>query len=190
MAPARFAIKDTAFILIDHQLGTTSWIGSMDQAELKKNAVTLAKFAKVTGIPVVLTSSQETNVQGLLLPELAEAQPEAYEARVKRQGIVNAWDDPAFAAACRATGKRHFVLAGATTDVCVVPPATSAVLEGYNVKVVLDACGSPTEMADKVAWLRLEAAGAQLITTNAILSELVGDWASPEGQAAFHLLLG
>lgn len=49
-------------------------------------------------------------------------------------GIVNAWDDEAFAAAVRATGKRNIVMAGATTDVCLVPPATSAVLEGFNVQ--------------------------------------------------------
>lgn len=34
-----------------------------------------------------------------------EALPEAFARRIKRHGVVNAWDDPAFAAACRDTGK-------------------------------------------------------------------------------------
>ncbi len=60
-------------------------------------------------------------------------------ARVKRQGVVNAWDDPAFADACRNTGKRNLVMAGVTTDVCMVAPAISAVAEGFDVQVVCDA---------------------------------------------------
>ncbi len=186
----RFNQDDTALILIDHQVGTCGWIGSIDQTELKKNAVLLAKFAKAAGMPAVLTSSLETNVQGLLLPELHEALPEAYSARIKRAGIVNAWDDPAFAAACRATGKRNFILAGATTDVCVVPPAVSATEEGYNVQVVCDACGSPTPMADQVAWARLEKAGVPITSTNAILSEVLKNWTTDLGMAAFKLMMG
>lgn len=60
--------------------------------------------------------------------------PEAYEQRIKRVGIVNDWDDQNFANAVRATGKRNLIMAGATTDVCLVPPTTSAVLEGFNVQ--------------------------------------------------------
>lgn len=139
-------------------------------------------------MPVVLTSSLEENVQGLLLPELQSAVPKAYAARIKRAGIVNAWDDPDFAAACRATGRRNFVIAGATTDVCLVPPCISAVLEGYNVQAVLDASGSPTKMADDVAIQRLQMGGVRITTTNAIVSELVANWSTKAGIAAFGLL--
>ena len=187
---ARFKPEDTAMILIDHQVGTCSWIGSIDQAALKKNTAILAKFAKLTGMPVVLTSSQETNKPGPLLPELQGALPEAYAARIKRVGVVNAWDDENFASACRATGKRNFVMAGATTDMCVVSPAISAHEEGFNVKVVADACGSPTPVADQVAWLRLQQGGVELTSTTAILAELVKDWSSPAGRVAFGLLMG
>jgi hypothetical protein len=43
----------------------------------------LAKTAKILNIPVVLTSSQEQNLQGLLLPELEQILPEAFAARVQ-----------------------------------------------------------------------------------------------------------
>jgi nicotinamidase-related amidase len=142
-------------------------------------------------MPVVLTSSQETNLnaQGPLMPELQEALPEAFAARVRREGVVNAWDDPAFAAACRATGKRNLVMAGVTTDVCMVAPAISAVEEGFTVKVVCDACGSSNQIAEEMAWRRMEAAGVLLTSTNAIVAELVKNWASPAGAIAFPLLV-
>ena len=44
-------------------------------------------------MPTVLTSSQEANIQGPLMPEPQEAISEEFAARIKRQGIVNAWDD-------------------------------------------------------------------------------------------------
>jgi nicotinamidase-related amidase len=186
----RFNLNDTAVILIDHQVGTTAWASTTPLQLLQRNVLNLAKFAKGTGMPVVLTSSQETNVniQGPLLPELQEILPEAFAARITRQGVVNAWDDEAFANACRSTGRRNFVMAGVTTDICMVPPAISAVEEGFNVKVVCDACGSTNPIAEEMAWRRMERAGVHLTSAGAMIAELVNNWTSPAGAVAFPLL--
>ena len=149
-------IQDTVMILIDHQVGTNTWAKSTPLELLQRNVVILAKFAKGTGMPLVLTSSQETNthIQGPLMPELEAIAPNEFAARIKRKGLVNAWEDEGFAKACRATGKGNFVMAGVTIDVCMVAPAISAVEEGFNVKVVCDACGSGNQIAAlrPVAW--------------------------------------
>ncbi len=186
----RFNIDDTAMILIDHQVGTNTWAASTPLELLQRNVIILAKFAAGTGIPLVLTSSQETNVdvQGPLMPELEEISPAAFAARVKRTGVVNAWDDADFADACRSTGRRNFVMAGVTTDVCMVAPAISALEEGFNVQVVCDACGSTNAIAEEMSWRRMEAAGVRLTSTNAIVAELVKNWATPAGSVAFPLL--
>ena len=186
----RFNIADTAVILIDHQVGTNTWASTTPLQLLQRNVIVLAKFAKGTGMPVVLTSSQEANinVQGPLMPELQEIQPEAFAARIQRKGVVNAWDDEDFAKACRNTGKRNFVMAGVTTDICMVSPAISAVEEGFNVQVVCDACGSSNPIAEEMAWRRMEQAGVRLSSTGAIVAELVKNWASPAGAVAFPLL--
>lgn len=177
-------------ILIDHQVGTNTWAAPTPIELLKRNVVILAKFTTGTGIPLVLTSSQETNVnvQGPLMPELNQIAPKAFEARVKRAGVVNTWDDPAFADACRRTGKRNFVMAGVTTDVCMVSPAISAIEEGFNVQVVCDACGSTNQIAEEMSWRRMERAGVRLTSTNALVAELVKNWASPAGGVAFPLI--
>ncbi len=185
-----FNLQDTAVILIDHQTGTNTWASTTPLALLQRNVIVLAKFAKGTGMPVVLTSSQETNVnvQGPLMPELQEILPEAFAARIQRHGVVNAWDDEAFASACRATGKRNFVMAGVTTDICMVMPAISALQEGFNVQVVCDACGSSNPIAEEMAWRRMERTGVHLTSTGAMVAELVKNWASPAGSVAFPLL--
>lgn len=185
-----FKIDDSAIILIDHQVGTNQWAATTPLELLQRNVIILAKFATGTEIPLVLTSSQETNldVQGPLMPELADIAPKAFAARIKRQGVVNAWDDPAFADACRATGRKNLVMAGVTTDVCMVGPAISTAEEGFNVKIVCDACGSSNQIAEEMSWRRMENAGVYLTSTNAMVAELVKNWATPAGAVAFPLL--
>jgi nicotinamidase-related amidase len=188
--PKSFTPADAAMVLIDHQVGTNTWASTTPLALLQRNVIILARFAAGTGMPVVLTSSQETNVnvQGPLMPELAEMLPAAFAARIRRQGVVNAWEDPDFAGAVRATGRRNLVMAGVTTDVCMVGPAISAVEEAFDVQVVCDACGSSNQIAEEMSWRRMERAGVRLTSTNAIVAELVGNWASPAGAVAFPLL--
>jgi nicotinamidase-related amidase len=79
--------ENAAMLLIDHQVGTTSWTHSHDVDEVKKNAVHLAKIATAVDMPLVLTSSMEDNAQGPLIPELEEAAPKAFAGRIKRAGI-------------------------------------------------------------------------------------------------------
>ena len=121
-----FSSADSALLLIDHQVGTMKLIKNIPLDVVKRNTLALAKTAKILNIPVVLTSSQEQNVQGPLLPELEQILPEAFAARVQRAGIVNAWSDPHFKKAVEATGRRNLIMAGVTTDVCLVYPAISA----------------------------------------------------------------
>lgn len=49
--------ENAAMLLIDRQVGTTSWTHSHDVEEVKKNALLLAKIATAVGMPLVLTSS-------------------------------------------------------------------------------------------------------------------------------------
>lgn len=79
-------------------------------------------------------------------------------------------------------------MAGVTTDVCTVAPAISAVEQGFNVQVVCDACGSGNQIAEEMAWRRMERAGVRLNSTTSMIAELVRNWATPAGELAFPLL--
>lgn len=177
----RLTADSVALLLIDHQVGTMGWVTSTSFDEMKKNAVILAKAAKILDIPTVLTSSMEDAAQGPLLSELEAILPNEFAARVKRAGIVNAMDDGAFAAAVKATGRIKFILAGVTNDVCTVYPALTLVGQGFEVQVVADAGGSPSKIADDIALRRMERAGVTLTSTNQLIAELAGSWATPEG---------
>jgi len=188
MNSERFNGANATMLLIDHQIGTMSWVRSAPLDEIKKNAVVLAKAARALNMPVILTSSMEEHVQGPLMPELQAILPEAFAARVKRVGVVDAMDDENFASAVRATGRKNLMMAGITTDVCVVFPAMTAVQQGYSVQVVVDACGSPSKIADDVALRRMEKAGVTLTSTNQAIAELARKWTTPEGGKLIEIL--
>ena len=183
-----FTPENAAMLLIDHQIGTMSWTHSHDINLVRQNAIKLAKIAKAVNMPVVLTSSMEENVQGLLIPELKEILPEAYEARIKRPGIVNAMHHDGFNKAVKATGRKKVFVAGITTEICVTFPVLQMLDEGYEVQVSADASASYTKFGDDISLDRMRQAGAIITTVDQIISELALDWTSPNGQKLAAIL--
>jgi len=190
MTYEKFSADNVALLLIDHQIGTMGWVKSIGFEEMKRNALMLANTARILKIPTVLTSSMEEYTQGPLLGELQTILPTAFAERVKRMGIVNAMDDENFAAAVKATGRKKLVIAGVTNDVCTVYPTLTLLSQGFDVQVVADAGGSPTVVADDISLRRMERAGATLTTTNQLIAELAGSWATPEGGELVQLIIG
>ena len=185
----QFTPENSALVLVDYQVGTLQLIRSSSSDVSLKNAVMLATAAVKLNMPIVLTSSQEDQIQGPISPALQKAAPDAYKNRVKRVGIVNAWADPNFSGAVEATGRKNLILGGVTTDICLVFPSISAIQLGYSVQAILDASGSSWAVQEEVTRLRMQQAGVVLTTTNTAIAELVQDWASPAGSELVKLLV-
>ncbi len=186
--PNRFSADTSALLLIDHQIGTMQLIKNIDRELVAKQSIALAKMAKILNMPVVITSSQEDRAQGPILPAIAEILPKAYATRVKRPGIVNAWAYPDYRSAVLATGRRNLIMAGVTTDVCLIFPTIDAALEGFAVQAVLDASGSPSDLSEELSRQRMHDAGVVLTTTNTLIAEIAQDWSTPAGQQLITLL--
>lgn len=185
-----FNSQDSVMLLVDHQIGTMSWVGSISFEEMKRNALMLAKSAAILGIPTVLTSSMEEHAQGPLLSELEQILPKEFANRVKRAGIVNAMADENFAAAVKAAAgnRKRIIIAGVTNDVCTVYPTLTLLEMGYEVQVVADAGGSPTKMADESSLRRMDKAGATITSTNQLIAELAQTWADENGQKLLQVI--
>ena len=183
-----FTPADSVMLLIDHQVGTIKLAVSTPTDEIIRNTRALARTAVAADIPLVLTSSQEDHFQGRLLADLEAIAPEAYAARIKRPGVVDAWQFTAFREATKRSSRKNLIMAGLTNDVCIVYPAISAVEEGFRVQVVVDAGGSPTRAADDAALRRMEKHSVELTSTNQLLAELAIDWASPTGSTIQRIL--
>ncbi|MCA1326382.1 isochorismatase family protein [Herbaspirillum sp. alder98] len=188
MKVERFTAENSALLLIDHQVGTMQLIKNIDTALAASQSIALAKMARILNLPVVITSSQEDNAQGPILPEIANILPQAHAARIKRPGVVNAWAYADFRDAVIATGRKNLIMAGVTTDVCLIFPAIDAALEGFNVQAVMDASGSPSGLSEELSRQRMHDAGVVLTATNTLMAEIAQDWSTPNGQQLISLL--
>jgi nicotinamidase-related amidase len=185
-----FNTGNTALVLIDHQVGTINWAGELanedERNQLKMWTRVIARFARSAAMPVVLTSSLETEAQGPLLPEFKDILPDEYEARIKRTGVINAWDDAAFAEAVRKTGRKKLLMGGLTTDVCLVPPAISAHAEGFDVVALVDISAATTRLAAQNSRDLMQGAGIELMTVTPMLTSMLGNYKNPASAGFFE----
>jgi len=170
--------SDTVFLLLDHQSGLFQTVKDIPVAELRSNAVTLAKLATLMKIPVITTASEPKGANGPIMPEILQEAPHAIY--VARKGEVNAWDNEDFVRTVKSTGRKTLVMAGVWTSVCVMFPALDARLAGYKVYAVMDASGDISEMANRTSLARFVQGGVIPITTNAVVAEVHRTWNRPE----------
>lgn len=170
----RLSKEDAVVLFVDHQAGLLSLVRDIEPAEFKSNVLALAKLTKYFDLPAVMTTSFEQGPNGPMMPELKEMFPDA--PYVARPGEINAWDNEDFVKAIKATGRKQIIIAGIVTEVCVAFPALSALKEGYEVFVVTDASGTFNELSRTAAWMRMQAAGAQMMNWFSVANELRRDW--------------
>jgi len=167
-------VNDAVMLLIDHQSGLFQVVNDMPMPTLRAHATALAKMATLSKIPVITTASVPQGPNGPLIPEIHANAPHAQY--VARKGEINAWDNPDFVAAVKATGRKTLIIAGTVTSVCMAFPAISAAYDGYKVFAVVDASGTYSKMAQEVTLARVVQAGVVPIDTAAVASELQGSW--------------
>ena len=170
----RLSGDQAALLLVDHQSGLISLVQDFSPGEFKNNVLAVAAAGAYFKLPTILTTSFENGPNGPLVPELKETFPEA--PCIARPGQINAWDNEDFVSAVKKTGRKQLIIAGVVTEVCVAFPALSAVEAGYEVFVITDASGTFNEVTRHSAWLRMQAAGVQLLNWFGMACELHRDW--------------
>jgi nicotinamidase-related amidase len=172
--------SDTVMLLIDHQSGLFQTVQDMPMPELRARAAALARIATLSNLPVITSASIPQGPNGPMIPEIMQNAPHA--KYVARKGEINAWDNPDFVAAVKATGKKTLIIAGTITSVCMAFPAISAVHDGYKVFAVIDASGTYSKMAEEITLARIVQAGVVPMDTAAVASELQRTWHRDDAQ--------
>jgi nicotinamidase-related amidase len=183
--------QDSAILLIDHQPGVLNMVNSVPRDQVAANVGVLARLGEQTELPIVISSTrEELEFLGTNIDEIRTGAPTAYANRIARGGTLNAFADPRFVDAVKATGRQNLIMAGILTDVCLWHSAVSALEAGYHVRVIADANGTTSELADRVTYDRLRELGVEVGTTYGTLFELFADLSTPEGQLAEAIASG
>jgi nicotinamidase-related amidase len=176
--------ENAALLLIDHQVGLFTGVRDIPVAELKHNVVALAKAAKVLGVPIVVTATSP-EMWGPIIPELTDALP---GISIIDRTTVNAFDEPRFARAVEATGRKKLIIAGVSTEVCLAFPAIHAVGNGYDPYAVIDASGTFSETKRITGLMRMVQAGVIVTDYCTVAVEMLKDNASSKAGALYGAL--
>src|SRR5436190_5748728 len=172
----RLTSNNAALLLIDHQVGLFTGVRDIPVAELKHNVIALAKALKVFGVPIIVTATSP-EMWGPTIPELTEALP---GISIINRTTVNAFDEPRFAKAVEATGRKKLVIAGVSTEVCLALPAIYATGIGYDAYAAIDASGTFSETKRITGLLRMVQAGVIVSDYSTVAVEMLKDNASPK----------
>jgi hypothetical protein len=106
--------QNAALLVIDYQPSQFSGVQSIDRDLLLANIVSTVKTAKAFDMPIVHSTINVATGRGQpTVPELAELLED--DPPVDRT-TTNAWEDPEFLAAVRATGRRKLILCSLWTS--------------------------------------------------------------------------
>src|SRR5882724_6940261 len=167
----RLTPENAALLLIDHQVGLFTGVRDIPVGELKHNVVALAKAARVLGVPTIVTATSP-ELWGPTIPELTQTLP---GSSIINRTTVNAFDEPRFAKAVEATGRKKLIIAGVSTEVCLALPAISATGTGYDAYAVIDASGTFSETKRITGLLRMVQAGVIVTDYSTVAVEMLKD---------------
>jgi len=179
-SPVRLIRKEESLlVVIDVQEKLMPAIHNRQQ--VIDNVVRLLKFARIIGLPVILT---EQNKLGSTLPEVKKEIP-GVNPVVKTS--FNCFYCPEFSEQVTKPDGNTLILAGVENHICVAQTALHA-LPRFNVHVVSDAVSSRTPENRSVGIERMRQFGAVITSTEMLIFELLKKAGTKEFKAALPLV--
>ncbi|WP_419901654.1 hydrolase [Kiloniella sp.] len=93
-----------------------------------------------------------------------------------------------FMEALKASGRRQVIVTGTETHVCVMQTVLQLLDERYDVFVVSDAVGSRTEENKRLGLERMIRSGAEVVSSEMVMFEMLKKAGTPEFKALSNLL--
>ncbi len=166
--------KDCFLLIIDPQEKLMAVVNEADR--VKKNISLLIHLAKTFEIPIIPTTQYAKGL-GPYVPEIASLLGETtYFDKTEFSALKN----EAIAHQIRTLGRQTMLLCGVETHICVYQTALSALLEGLRVVVAADATSSRTQENMAYGLFRLRDLGAEVVSTEMIVYELLERAGTPE----------
>ncbi len=136
---------------------------------VKINAVNIAKAAGILKLPVIITEQYPKGL-GTTIEEIKNTLPDAKYIEKTHFSVLK---EDKFEETINSYEKKQVILFGIETHICVLQTAFDLLNKGYEVFIVQDACGSRCEDNKSAALRRLIHSGAQIVTTEMVLFELL-----------------
>ncbi len=159
--------NECLLILVDIQKSMLNLC--LEPERVAQTAALLIDFARIVGIPVLLTEQNPLKL-GKFLPELTEKLP---DQTVMSKVEFSCFENEAIRDKVYQSGRKIILLAGIETHVCIYQTGIQGIRYGYQIQVVADAVSSRTHINMEVGLRRLAQAGAVVTTAEIIIFEIL-----------------
>lgn len=177
--------KSIAILFADLQAGILELSATQEPPRLRRAVGALAKLARLLQIPAVITAAPPEGGEPRITPEIAAA---LGTLPVHVRTTTDAFAHAATREAIARTGKKTLLIAGVATEIIVQHSALSALAEGYEAQVVVDACGGVSPRTEDAALRRLVQAGVVTTSVASVAGQLAGDFSQPAGRQVLGVL--
>jgi hypothetical protein len=187
MTTPTLSIADDAFLLLaDLQGGIADLPLTVPEPQLRRGVSALLRLASIFELPKLITAVPGGDGQvSPLMPELEAARS---GAPIFVRTTPNSMNDAEIRRAIEASGRKTILVSGVATEVAVQLPSLTLAAEGYDVHVIVDACGGVSPRTENAALRRLIAAGVKTSSLPTLVGELAGDFRELRGQQAIGVL--
>ena len=177
--------RNAVVLFADLQAGILELSATCEPVRLRRAVGALAKLSQIFQIPTVVTTAAAESGEPCVTPEIAAALGVlASHTRTTTDAFLHAATREAIAQ----TKRKTLLIAGVATEIIVQHSALSAVAQGYDVQLVVDACGGLSHRTEDAALRRLGQAGVVITSIASIAGQLAGDYSQPKGQQAIAVL--
>ena len=172
---------DTALLVIDFQEKLLPKIDHHEDIVPVTNK--LIEFSKGLNLPILWTEQYPKGIG----PTVSEVKEKLEGVEPMEKTEFGCMANESFAQHLKSTGKKQLLVTGIEAHICVMQTVLSALEDGYEVYVVEDAVGSRRE-SDRAAGLhRMEKAGAEIVTSEMAMFEVLRKAGTPEFKQAMPL---
>lgn len=155
--------EDSLILIIDVQ---EKLVNMLEDPSVREHAIKISKAAEILSIPVVITEQYPKGL-GSTIEEIKNSLSNAEYIEKTNFSALKDEEIKQF------LSLKQVIIFGIETHICVLQTAMDLLNEGYEVFVVQNACGSRDEANKQAALRRLIHAGAQIVTTEMVLFELL-----------------
>ena len=167
---------DSILVAIDYQEKLMPVMDEIDR--LRDKISRLTRGIGVLNIPAIIT---EQYPKGLGRTEnFEEIKGNLGEVTLVEKDSFSAFGAPDFEGIVKATSKKTILLCGIETHICVQQTALDFLERGYRVLLIADCCSSRSADDKAIALSRIEQAGVELVTVEAVLFEMIMGNKDPE----------
>jgi len=162
--------ENSLLLMIDYQEKLFPLV--FNYRTVQHKAEQMIKFAQLVKMPIVVTEQYPQGLGGTVQP-LASLLQKSGNYNPYPKKYFNCFKDEKIKEIIKRSRKRNLIICGIETHICVLQTALSAVEEGFNSFLLVDAVSSRNKVDNEFGLMQAESAGVILTTVETVIYQMV-----------------